>query len=73
MSINPSTLGITFTNNSNVEASQVHVGFISTSPIKITNPADGSPILAVDDLGGKFPGGNWYTLEQLSRGVSVTS
>jgi hypothetical protein len=76
MSTSPSTLAITFVNNSNVDASAVYIGFApgsSDTPVSITNPADGSPVLAVNNL-GSYPGaGNWYTLDKLTSGVAVSS
>jgi hypothetical protein len=69
-----STLAVTFTNNSNVDASEVYIGFVGgSSGTAITNLQDHSPIKTVDDV-GSFPAqGNWYPLNKLSAGVAITS
>lgn len=76
MSTSPPTLAITFDNNSNVDASDVYIGFVSGSsgaPVTIVNAGDNSPILAVGDVGSYPAQGNWYTLDALPSGVVVTS
>ena len=68
-----STLTVTFTNNSNVDDSQVSIGFApgsSGAPTTIANVADGSTLSPVNAAVGA---GNWYTLTALSQGVSITS
>lgn len=72
-----STLTVTFTNHSNVDASEVYIGFVggsSGTAISVTNLKDNSPLKAVDQIDGSFPAqGNWYTLKTLSAGVGITS
>jgi hypothetical protein len=68
-----STLTVTFTNNSNVDASEVYIGFVGTQA-SIINLHNNSPIKIVGDTGGTYPAqGNWYKLDSLSAGVSITS
>lgn len=76
MSTSPPTLAITFANNSNLNASDVYVGFVSGSsgaPVTIVKAGDHSPVLAVGDVASYPARGNWYTLDALSSGVVVTS
>lgn len=72
-----SILTVTFTNNSNVDASAVYIGFVPGSSgveVSIVNLQDNSPINAVDDIDGSFPvQGNWYALNTLSAGTGITS
>jgi hypothetical protein len=71
-----SRLTIAFTNQSNVDASEVYIGFVAGlgTQVSIINLQDNQPIKAVGDLNGSFPAqGNWYTLNNLSAGVGMDS
>jgi hypothetical protein len=72
-----SRLTVRFANHSNVDASDVFIGFVGGSSgagVSITNLQDNSPLSVVDDIKGSFPAqGNWYTLKTLSAGVGITS
>jgi Beta-1,3-glucanase len=72
-----STLNVTFTNNSNVDASAVYIGFVpgsSGAEVSIVNLKDNSPIKSVYDGFKTFPSpGNWYSLNSLSSGIGINS
>jgi hypothetical protein len=68
-----STLNVTFTNNSTFETGNISVGFVpgsSDSGFNITNTADNSTINPLNTSTGN---GNWYTLSDLSQGVTITN
>ncbi|HEY8036681.1 MAG TPA: beta-1,3-glucanase family protein [Methylobacter sp.] len=72
------TLKLTFSNNSGENDSQVSIGFLSPpaaiSTTSIQNCKDGSTIYPLDNGNGPYPfAGNWYTLDELSEGVSITA
>ena len=71
-----STLTLTFSNNSHVDASAVFIGFVAGSSgtaVSITNLQDNSALKAVDDVGSYPAPGNWYSLDTLSAGVGIQS
>ncbi|MDP1897850.1 MAG: hypothetical protein Q8K43_08190, partial [Sulfurimicrobium sp.] len=74
-------LAVNFINNSGLKAT-VSVGFLpgppaageGALPFSIKNLKDGSEIDALDNSGGAYPcSGQWYTLDDLSAGVEVSS
>jgi hypothetical protein len=72
------TLNVTFINNSGEQDSLVSIGFLSPpaaiSTILIENCKDGSAIHPLDNGKGPYPfAGNWYALDELSEGVSITA
>ncbi|SDE26913.1 beta-1,3-glucanase family protein [Kordiimonas lacus] len=68
-------LTFTFTNNSSLPASDVHIGFVpgAGAPLDITNTNTGDAVASVyAGIGGKSWAGNWYTLKDLSDGISIS-
>lgn len=69
------SLTVTFTNNSGSDGSSVSVGFVpgSGTPFNITYASGAIQELNVNSSKTyPFPG-NWYTLDQLADGVTITS
>jgi len=66
------TLDFTFTNSSSLPAGDVHIGFVpgAGAPLNITNTKTGAAIASVYSIAG---GGNWYTLAELSDGISISN
>lgn len=72
------TLNVAFSNKSGELDSQVSVGFLAPvaaiSTTLIQNCKDNSAIKPLDNGKGPYPfAGNWYTLDDLSEGVSITA
>ncbi|MFC4347297.1 beta-1,3-glucanase family protein [Kordiimonas lipolytica] len=63
-------LDFTFTNNSSLPEGDVYIGFIpgAGAPLDITNTKTGDAIASVYSV----TDGNWYTLEELSDGISIS-
>lgn len=72
-----STINLTFENNSGFDATDIYVGFVGGSggtAFSVTNTATGAALALVDGGVSSFPAtGNWYTLDSLSSGATVTS
>lgn len=78
-----STLAVNFTNNSKVPSGTIiSVGFFAGTPaagqpataFAAFNTATGVSLNPIDNGSGTYPNtGNWYTLSELSRGVTIAS
>ncbi len=71
-----STLKVTFTNNSGVDNSSVYFGFVagaSGTQVSIENLKDDSTMKVVDDVASYPSQGNWYSLDDLSSGIGISS
>ena len=78
-----STLTVNFTNHSGIQDTVlISIGFFQGSPtagqqaipFSIINLKDQSVINPLDDGSGTYPkNGNWYTLDRLAEGVSISS
>lgn len=78
-----STLAVNFTNNSNVPSSTIiSIGFFAGTPaagqpataFAAFNTATGVSLNPIDNGSGTYPNtGNWYSLSELSKGVTIAS
>ncbi|MHA7056095.1 beta-1,3-glucanase family protein [Aquimarina sp. M1] len=78
-----SALAVTFKNNSGLASTTpIHIGFFAGTPptgqagtpFSVFNTATGESLSPIDNDSGTYPStGNWYTLTELSKGVTITS